>query len=1089
MSGAPEDPFLDLASAVQALRRRIERLRCVVGGGLGVAAQSYPHQVLAVNRVLTAPRVRHLLADEVGLGKSVQALMVINALRLQQGDAARASRTEPSGFKVLVVVPDSLVAQWRDELMGRAHEAPTEAQVDKPGPDSSTLRLDETRLTTLAWPRVISSLSLIDPARFEMLVVDEIHNLPLELRDHIGERAREFRHLVALTATPRFSDVSRFVELLSLLEPERMTVAEEATIRRVGDTALRRELPRKWPVAAQRALVGELLGPEVRAATALEANDWCDLPPPPARAAAVAAAERWSSRRRILRARRVELERLLPPRTHTVVVAEPTADERRRLEVVWDFLGRAKTERPRIDGEALARRALLGGASLRVRAAALARGDDIDQLMRQVATLCSPSAGDSRGDALCDLLMDVWSNNPDEQVLIAAYDAATVDHTADLLRARLPEVGPPSARRSLLVATIRTPQDGALEDLAGTGSAVQEQLREFASGRAQVLVAGEVAQFGLNLQRARVLVFSAPPWSLDEVEQWIGRVDRLGYGATARDHRPVPPVRVFTIVQRGQRDEVIAELLERSGVYGANLDLVDAQRERTRAAILEVGLGHRPEICTAAAESETADLLRAPLAGHLPLTAKEAWRLLDIDRERGAVPPRLLEPEGRFTAQSARERALEGWVELLRRTGDYSISGLRRDALDRDFRFRTMAYRFEERGLGRTLRTRPALILERGLGPNPRPEDVRAERLAAFFTRRLDLQQPPKLEVEFDGPRGQVKRPLTYLDHGALLHEDLVNAWESLAPALSVAVEVEFPRRHPAIEHCGEGVYVVSVAWVDAGQHLLPPPDEQALATGVADGSVAEATFLVEVLRQLRAAHRADARWLRALLPAELIVLAERRTKESADLLTPDAAMTLLRPFASALEPWGHGNRWDISAPPFPQDFLGSAQVQAGMNAELLRRWADPAKELDDALARRLYVIEGEHVEAVAAAALEVERARAFLADQSAEATSRPLFEARLRRAVARAELVRRVGEARLEWLRAIPDRIRQVRPRPFKVALMHVRASPAPEPLVGSEDRAVTVVAPAEAVSQSKGSTELASQARSEATGEAPAG
>ena len=78
--------YMDLVLGVQALRRRVERLRAPGGGALGVRAKLYPHQVGNAIRVLSDVRVRHLLADEVGLGKTVQALMVVNALRLQRPD-------------------------------------------------------------------------------------------------------------------------------------------------------------------------------------------------------------------------------------------------------------------------------------------------------------------------------------------------------------------------------------------------------------------------------------------------------------------------------------------------------------------------------------------------------------------------------------------------------------------------------------------------------------------------------------------------------------------------------------------------------------------------------------------------------------------------------------------------------------------------------------------------------------------------------------------------------------------------------------------------------------------------------------------
>ena len=77
------DPFIDLCLGIQGARRAVEREVAGFGGALGVAAVPYPHQLANVQRVLTDSRIRHLMADEVGLGKTVQALMILNSLRIQ----------------------------------------------------------------------------------------------------------------------------------------------------------------------------------------------------------------------------------------------------------------------------------------------------------------------------------------------------------------------------------------------------------------------------------------------------------------------------------------------------------------------------------------------------------------------------------------------------------------------------------------------------------------------------------------------------------------------------------------------------------------------------------------------------------------------------------------------------------------------------------------------------------------------------------------------------------------------------------------------------------------------------------------------
>jgi ATP-dependent helicase HepA len=68
-----------------------------------------PHQIEVVKRVLQDPVQRYLLADEVGLGKTIEAGVLIRQYVLD----------DPTGHRVVIIVPPALVTQWRDELSRR----------------------------------------------------------------------------------------------------------------------------------------------------------------------------------------------------------------------------------------------------------------------------------------------------------------------------------------------------------------------------------------------------------------------------------------------------------------------------------------------------------------------------------------------------------------------------------------------------------------------------------------------------------------------------------------------------------------------------------------------------------------------------------------------------------------------------------------------------------------------------------------------------------------------------------------------------------------------------------------------------------
>ena len=253
--------YVDLCVHLQSLRRIAEEAKSPLVPALGVAGSIYTHQVANVLRVLTDIRVRHLLADEVGLGKTIQALMILNALRRQRRD-----------LRALVVVPDTaLMVQWRDELMTRAHTTPFETHT--PG---------EGQYVRLAWEEQLRkkgqdgeplfSLGDINPDRYQVLIVDEMHRLRGDVKDRIVRVAAAFEHVLILTATPSFQRPDRQAQLFAMLEPERtararwdvsqISAATENGVVAADDLSL-------WPEWAAQAVVDALLKRDRDAAEAL----------------------------------------------------------------------------------------------------------------------------------------------------------------------------------------------------------------------------------------------------------------------------------------------------------------------------------------------------------------------------------------------------------------------------------------------------------------------------------------------------------------------------------------------------------------------------------------------------------------------------------------------------------------------------------------------------------------------------------------------------------------------------------------------------------------------------------------------------
>ena len=157
---------------------------------------------------------RLLIADEVGLGKTIQAALAIAELK----------RRRPV-LRAMVIVPRSLRDQWRDELNERFGLGA--AIADREGLDAAagTLRHGQSPWTRAGvW--IVSADYLKQPHVFDavpavpwdIVVIDEAHDACGESARHeaADEMARRARHVLLLTATPHVGDAARFARLEAL---------------------------------------------------------------------------------------------------------------------------------------------------------------------------------------------------------------------------------------------------------------------------------------------------------------------------------------------------------------------------------------------------------------------------------------------------------------------------------------------------------------------------------------------------------------------------------------------------------------------------------------------------------------------------------------------------------------------------------------------------------------------------------------------------------------------------------------------------------------------------------------------------------
>jgi ATP-dependent helicase HepA len=216
----PTEVFdLRVAALEQQYRRRKSPVRGFVGGRIDLI----PHQLYLASEVAGRMVPRVLLADEVGLGKTIEACLILHRLIL----TGRAQR-------VLILVPDSLVHQWFVELLRRFNlwfhifdEERCDA-IETTNPDTNPFLDDQLVLASLSLftgkeRRTAQALA----AGWDLLVVDEAHHLGWTPEAVSPEYAlvqalgRATPGLLLLTATPEQLGMASHFARLRLLDPDR----------------------------------------------------------------------------------------------------------------------------------------------------------------------------------------------------------------------------------------------------------------------------------------------------------------------------------------------------------------------------------------------------------------------------------------------------------------------------------------------------------------------------------------------------------------------------------------------------------------------------------------------------------------------------------------------------------------------------------------------------------------------------------------------------------------------------------------------------------------------------------------------------
>lgn len=183
---------------------------------LSIRVYLFPHQLATSERVLKWMGGRALLADEVGLGKTIESGMIMKELLLR-GLIRR----------VLILVPSGLTTQWREEMRHRFNEhfviydSDRRTALEERFPMKNIWEVNDRVIASLNVAKMKHHRELIEAVPWDLVIVDEAHRLKnTATLNYKLASALKTKHLLLLTATPLQNNLSELYTLVSLLDEE-----------------------------------------------------------------------------------------------------------------------------------------------------------------------------------------------------------------------------------------------------------------------------------------------------------------------------------------------------------------------------------------------------------------------------------------------------------------------------------------------------------------------------------------------------------------------------------------------------------------------------------------------------------------------------------------------------------------------------------------------------------------------------------------------------------------------------------------------------------------------------------------------------
>ncbi|MDP9409672.1 MAG: SNF2-related protein [Actinomycetota bacterium] len=615
------------ALAVTSRRYEIEQLTndLVSLGQSRVALK--PHQVSVVHRVVSDYPHRYLLCDEVGLGKTIKAGLVLKELRARGG-----------ATRCLVIVPPNLVRQWQFELKSKFNETFSVLNSDTvrflksaQGFDGNPFEALDSVIVSSGWIGGEPWSRLMAEVPWDMVIVDEAHHARVRVSGNKREETRLYRAVrnvvspdafskratLFLTATPMQLDSRELFSLVELLDPALFPTVQHFERHRQQVPGLSRLVhdltsygfppPSEDPEELVSKVAG-WLGQEADEVSVRLASGEEEV---------ALLCEELTARHLLsqvlIRNRKKVIGGFMPRQAHRWEV-ELSLEELRALNAVEEYVREGFSRADRTHDQAVGFvmvifQKLMASSIRALRVSLDRRRDRLEQAAaapalrkRRAALVADLEEGLERDAFVAELLDEVAAADSQEAHelarLVELLDAVPTDSKADTLVRQLDSLKTLDGTAKVLLFTeFRETQEYLRQRLEATGwevnlfhgqmkpEAKDGAVEAFRAATAPaILLSTEAGGEGRNFQFCHLLVNYDLPWNPMRVEQRIGRVDRIGQTDT---------VQVFNFWVKGTVEERVLDVLERRiGVFeqtvgGLDPILGDAERDLTK--ILRLG--------------------------------------------------------------------------------------------------------------------------------------------------------------------------------------------------------------------------------------------------------------------------------------------------------------------------------------------------------------------------------------------------------------------------------------------------------------------------------------------------------------------